>query len=77
MPEGGTLTLATRVHPPDDPEAAAVAPHGPVEGWAVLSVTDTGIGMDPETQSRAFEPFLTTKPADLSLIHSSEPKRPV
>jgi len=29
--------------------------------WAVLSVTDTGIGIAPETRARMFEPFYTTK----------------
>lgn len=60
MPQGGELTIETsdtiideaycQVHPWAHP--------GP---YALLSITDTGIGMDSETQSRIFEPFFTTK----------------
>jgi len=49
MPSGGTLTLKT---------AVGAEPGGP---RAVLMVTDTGIGMDPATRERAFEPYFTTK----------------
>ena len=31
------------------------------EGWAVVEVTDNGIGIDPDRTSRVFEPFFTTK----------------
>ncbi len=57
MPEGGTLKIATSIMDVSPQEL----------GWqnkqqaAVLSVADTGIGMDSETQARLFELFYTTK----------------
>jgi len=47
--------------------ATAPAPHGAVraamadQGGVVLSVSDSGCGMDPATAERVFEPFFTTK----------------
>ncbi len=55
MPRGGTLTISTR---PERGDAAGAA-----GAWALLTVADTGVGMDPATLQRAFEPFFTTKPA--------------
>ena len=60
MPEGGQLLLETRKAEVD--EAQARDHEGVAAGkYVVLSVTDTGIGMDSETQAHMFEPFFTTK----------------
>jgi CheY-like chemotaxis protein len=55
MPGGGTLTIATRsVNAEGDPTL-------PAGSYVMLSVTDTGVGMDAQTRKSAFEPFFTTK----------------
>ncbi|HEX7243360.1 MAG TPA: response regulator [Longimicrobiaceae bacterium] len=60
MPRGGTLTLAVgRTH------GAGTAHLDPPPGagcHATLAVSDTGVGMCPDTLEHAFEPFFTTKP---------------
>jgi two-component system, NtrC family, sensor kinase len=38
-------------------------PHAHPQGYALISVSDSGEGMSPETLKHAFEPFFTTKPA--------------
>ncbi len=60
MPTGGTLTIATRTL---RIEQESGAPHPGVEpGYYVLmTVTDTGCGMDAQTRERVFEPFFSTK----------------
>jgi two-component system, cell cycle sensor histidine kinase and response regulator CckA len=59
MPDGGTLTLRTR-HVRGEPTSEEDgAPRAADQ--VVLEVTDTGLGMDSETQSRIFEPFFSTK----------------
>jgi PAS domain S-box-containing protein len=61
MPEGGRLTLETVNAHIDDAYAAT---HAEVLAgqYVLISVTDTGAGMDPQTVAQAFEPFFTTKP---------------
>ncbi|MCO6401822.1 MAG: PAS domain S-box protein [Verrucomicrobia bacterium] len=60
MPDGGRLTLSTRSVRLDNPREAGFADLRPGP-HVVLAVSDTGVGISPEIQSRIFEPFFTTK----------------
>jgi two-component system, cell cycle sensor histidine kinase and response regulator CckA len=56
MPQGGRLSIDVAIAAERDcPPELAPVPH------VVMSVTDTGVGMDERTRLRIFEPFFTTK----------------
>jgi signal transduction histidine kinase len=60
MPAGGTLTIAT-ARVAAGPRGASAESLPPGE-YCVLTVRDTGTGMDETTRRRLYEPFFTTKP---------------
>ena len=59
MPGGGDLTLKTMNVTHEDMEGGLYSPKP--GNYVLLTVTDTGIGMNQETEERIFEPFFTTK----------------
>jgi len=62
MPHGGKLTIETANVTLDENFART---HTPLTAgdYIMLAISDTGVGMDGETQSHIFEPFFTTKGA--------------
>jgi len=60
MPEGGTLTIETQ-NVVIGEEYCRHHPSGKPGKYVMLSVSDTGVGMDKATLDRVFEPFFTTK----------------
>ncbi len=74
MPEGGMLIIETSKVEVDGTKAADQTDVVP-GSYVLLSLTDTGTGMDKETQLNIFEPFFTTKKKGagtglgLSMVH--------
>ena len=60
MPSGGKLTIETSNITLDEDYARVHAPL-PAGDYVMVAISDTGDGMDNETQSHIFEPFFTTK----------------
>ncbi len=58
MPNGGKLKIRAKKADQLDLEKA---PLNPLVAHALITVEDTGIGMDDATRERAFDPFFTTK----------------
>lgn len=60
MPHGGKLVLETANVDLEESDSGKKIDAKPGQ-YVLLAVSDTGVGMDPETRSRLFEPFFTTK----------------
>jgi CheY-like chemotaxis protein len=61
MPKGGKIVIET-ANADINENSVGQYPSMRPGRYVMLSVSDTGAGMDPETQARIFEPFFTTKP---------------
>jgi signal transduction histidine kinase/CheY-like chemotaxis protein len=59
MPKGGSLRLCTKIARHEDIKSERFKPKP--GRFVQLTITDTGIGIDKETQERIFDPFFTTK----------------
>jgi len=64
MPEGGSIVIQTRAARAQAGKPDPKLDPGAAGDGVILSVEDTGAGMDADTQERIFEPFFTTKPME-------------
>jgi len=60
MPDGGKLTIATGTAELG-PEFIKTHGYGQLGSYALITVSDTGAGIDEKSRERIFEPFYTTK----------------
>ncbi len=60
MPDGGSLTITTEEVDIDD-KFIHMHQEGRIGKYAVITISDTGTGMDENTKGNIFEPFFTTK----------------
>ena len=61
MPRGGKITIETANAYPDEADARGYGVEVKPGPYVMLSINDTGMGMDEETKAHLFEPFFTTK----------------
>jgi signal transduction histidine kinase len=62
MSNGGQILIETRVVQPKETGHKPAATKNPDRAQVIMTFSDTGCGMDSETQKLIFEPFFTTKP---------------
>jgi PAS domain S-box-containing protein len=64
MPGGGRITIETKQQELATPDIQRLHPGVDLRpgAYVCLTISDTGLGMSPETLERVFEPFFTTKP---------------
>ncbi|MCF3650853.1 hybrid sensor histidine kinase/response regulator [Synoicihabitans lomoniglobus] len=60
MPQGGTLSISVAQRDISEIKSKEIVDRGP-RHWVVITVSDTGTGIDPEVLSEIWNPFFTTK----------------